>query len=107
RALRGGGRLGGGRQRAGRGPLGVRRRRADLRRVVGGGRPPAPDGGGGGARLPLVRRLAPTAAVVALGLGALFSIGILWVRDVLHASDPEFGLLVACFGVAAAGALGG
>jgi MFS family permease len=57
-------------------------------------------------RLPLVRRLAPTAAVVALGLGALFSIGILWVRDVLHASDPEFGLLVACFGVGAAGGLG-
>lgn len=57
-------------------------------------------------RLPLVRQLAPTAAVVALGLGALFSIGILWVRDVLHASDPEFGVLVACFGVGAAGGLG-
>ncbi|HKE77516.1 MAG TPA: MFS transporter [Acidimicrobiales bacterium] len=68
------------------------------------------DGAEGGfraaLRLPLVRRLAPTAAAVALGLGALFSIGILWVRDVLHASDPEFGLLVACFGVGAAGGLG-
>ena len=68
------------------------------------------DGPGGGfraaLRLPVVRRLAPTAAVVALGLGALFSIGILWVRDVLHASDPEFGLLVACFGVGAAAGLG-
>jgi predicted MFS family arabinose efflux permease len=56
-------------------------------------------------RLPLVRRLAPVAAVVAFGLGALFSIGIVWVNDVLDASDTEFGLLVACFGVGAAGGL--
>jgi dTMP kinase len=53
-------------------------------------------------RLPLVRRLAPVAAVVAFGLGALFSIGIVWVRDVLGATDTEFGLLVACFGLGAA-----
>jgi MFS family permease len=56
-------------------------------------------------RLPIVRRLAPMAAVVAFGLGALFSIGIVWVNDVLDASDTEFGLLVACFGVGAAGGL--
>ncbi len=56
-------------------------------------------------RLPIVRRLAPVAAVVAFGLGALFSIGIVWVNDVLGASDTEFGLLVACFGVGAAGGL--
>jgi MFS family permease len=56
-------------------------------------------------RLPLVRRLAPVAAAVAFGLGALFSIGIVWVTDVLHASDTEFGLLVACFGVGAAAGL--
>jgi predicted MFS family arabinose efflux permease len=56
-------------------------------------------------RLPIVRRLAPVAAVVAFGLGALFSIGIVWVNDVLDASDTEFGLLVACFGVGAAGGL--
>lgn len=56
-------------------------------------------------RIPLVRRLAPVAAVVAFGLGALFSIGIVWVREVLHATDTEFGLLVACFGVGAAGGL--
>lgn len=56
-------------------------------------------------RLPLVRRLAPVAAAVAFGLGALFSIGIVWVNDVLHASDTEFGLLVACFGVGAAAGL--
>jgi predicted MFS family arabinose efflux permease len=56
-------------------------------------------------RLPIVRRLAPVAAVVAFGLGALFSIGIVWVNDVLDATDTEFGLLVACFGVGAAGGL--
>jgi predicted MFS family arabinose efflux permease len=56
-------------------------------------------------RLPLVRRLAPVAAVVAFGLGALFSIGIVWVNEVLDASDTQFGLLVACFGVGAAGGL--
>jgi predicted MFS family arabinose efflux permease len=56
-------------------------------------------------RLPLVRRLAPVAAAVAFGLGALFSIGIVWVNDVLNASDTEFGLLVACFGVGAAAGL--
>jgi MFS family permease len=56
-------------------------------------------------RLPLVRRLAPVAAVVAFGLGALFSLGIVWVREVLHADDTQFGLLVACFGVGAGGGL--
>jgi predicted MFS family arabinose efflux permease len=56
-------------------------------------------------RLPLVRRLAPVAAVVAFGLGALFSIGIVWVNEVLDATDTEFGLLVACFGVGAAAGL--
>jgi MFS family permease len=56
-------------------------------------------------RLPLVRRLAPVAAVVAGGLGALFSLGVVWVHDVLDATDTEFGLLVACFGVGAGGSL--
>jgi MFS family permease len=56
-------------------------------------------------RMPLVRRLAPVAGVVAAGLGALFSLGVVWVRDVLGASDTEFGLLVACFGVGAGGSL--
>ncbi|HEX5365430.1 MAG TPA: MFS transporter [Acidimicrobiales bacterium] len=68
------------------------------------------EGGGGGRfldalRLPIVRRLAPMAAVVAFGLGALFSIGIVWVREVLGATDIQFGLLVACFGVGAGGGL--
>ena len=56
-------------------------------------------------RIPLVRRLAPVAAAVAIGLGALFSLGIVWVRDVLGASQTQFGLLVACFGVGAGIAL--
>jgi MFS family permease len=56
-------------------------------------------------RLPLVRRLAPVAGVVAGGLGALFSLGVVWVHDVLGASDTQFGLLVACFGVGAGGSL--
>jgi MFS family permease len=56
-------------------------------------------------RLPLVRRLAPVAACVAFGLGALFSIGIVWVQEVLDATDTQFGLLVACFGVGAGGGL--
>lgn len=56
-------------------------------------------------RLPIVRRLAPMAAVVAFGLGALFSLGIVWVREVLGATETQFGLLVACFGVGAGGGL--
>jgi MFS family permease len=56
-------------------------------------------------RLPLVRRLAPVAGVVAGGLGALFSLGVVWVHDVLGATDTQFGLLVACFGVGAGGSL--
>jgi MFS family permease len=56
-------------------------------------------------RLPLVRRLAPVAACVAFGLGALFSIGIVWVQDVLDATETQFGLLVACFGVGAGAGL--
>jgi MFS family permease len=56
-------------------------------------------------RLPLVRRLAPVAAGVSFGLGALFSIGIVWVREVLDATETQFGLLVACFGVGAGAGL--
>lgn len=68
-------------------------------------------GGGDGDRfldalkLAPVRSLAPVAAVVAFGLGALFSLGVVWVRDVLEATNTQFGLLVACFGVGAGGGL--
>jgi dTMP kinase len=52
--------------------------------------------------IPLVRAVMPATIAVALGLGALFSLGIAFVRTVLHASDAEFGVLVALFGVGAA-----
>jgi MFS family permease len=53
-------------------------------------------------RIPLVRAVMPAVLSVALGLGALFSLGIVFVHDVLHASDAEFGVLIALFGVGAA-----
>jgi dTMP kinase len=53
-------------------------------------------------RIPLVRAVMPAAGAVALGLGALFSLGIVFVREVLGASDTEFGGLIALFGVGAA-----
>jgi predicted MFS family arabinose efflux permease len=52
--------------------------------------------------IPLVRAVMPATIAVALGLGALFSLGIAFVRTVLNASDAEFGVLVALFGVGAA-----
>ncbi len=55
--------------------------------------------------IPLVRAVLPATVAVALGLGALFSLGIEFVRTVLHASDAEFGVLVSLFGVGAAGGL--
>jgi MFS family permease len=56
-------------------------------------------------RIPLVRAVMPAALSVALGLGALFSLGIVFVHDVLGASDAEFGVLIAMFGVGAAAGL--
>jgi MFS family permease len=52
--------------------------------------------------IPLVRAVMPALLAVAVGLGALFSLGIVFVRDVLDASDAEFGVLIALFGVGAA-----
>ena len=51
------------------------------------------------ARIPLVRSILPATAAVALGLGALFSLGLSLVREELVASDLEFGVLIAIFGV--------
>jgi MFS family permease len=89
-------------------PAAASGRSPDARRAGGapasGGTPGVPPAGGrfvDALRLPVVRRLAPVAAVVAFGLGALFSLGIVWVREVLGATDTQFGLLVACFGVGA------
>jgi predicted MFS family arabinose efflux permease len=56
-------------------------------------------------RLPLVRAVMPATIAVALGLGALFSLGIAFVRTVLDASNAEFGWLIALFGVGAAAGL--
>ncbi|HEX2384782.1 MAG TPA: MFS transporter [Acidimicrobiales bacterium] len=57
-------------------------------------------------RIPLVRMvMTPTAAIV-LALGSLFSLGVVYVRDVLGASDTQFGLMIALFGVGAAIGLG-
>jgi hypothetical protein len=44
----------------------------------------------------------PGTAVIALGLGALFSLGVVFVQDVLNAGPVGFGTLVALFGVGAA-----
>ena len=52
-------------------------------------------------RIPLVRAVMPATVAIALGLGALFSLGIEFVRKVLHASNAEFGVLIALFGVGA------
>ena len=56
-------------------------------------------------RLPLLRAVGPAALIAALGIGSLFSLGIVFVRDVLGASNTEFGVLVILFGVGAAGGL--
>jgi MFS family permease len=52
-------------------------------------------------RLPVVRSVGPAALVTALGLGALFSLGVVFVSDVLGASTLEFAVLIALFGVGA------
>ncbi|MFA1544983.1 MFS transporter [Actinomadura chokoriensis] len=52
-------------------------------------------------RLPVVRGVLPGVAVVALGLGALFSLGVVFVRNTLSAGPVGFGALVVLFGVGA------
>ncbi|WP_433467475.1 MFS transporter [Spirillospora sp. CA-128828] len=52
-------------------------------------------------RLPVVRAVLPGIAVVALGLGALFSLGVVFVKNVLDAGAVGFGVLVVLFGVGA------
>jgi dTMP kinase len=52
-------------------------------------------------RLPIVRSVGPAALVTALGLGALFSLGVVFVNEVLGASTLEFAVLIALFGVGA------
>jgi MFS family permease len=57
-------------------------------------------------RLPIVRSVGPAALVTALGLGTLFSLGVVFVGEVLGASTLEFAVLVALFGVGAGAGLG-
>jgi MFS family permease len=57
-------------------------------------------------RMPIVRAVGPAALVTALGLGTLFSMGVVFVQDVLGASTFQFGVLVALFGIGAGGGLG-
>lgn len=57
-------------------------------------------------RIPDVRAILPATVVVAVGLGALFSLGIVFVRSVLGASNTAFSILIALFGVGAAVGLG-
>ncbi|HEX7095477.1 MAG TPA: hypothetical protein VF183_06310, partial [Acidimicrobiales bacterium] len=51
--------------------------------------------------IPLVRAVLPAAATAAIGLGSLFSLGIVFVREVLDANDAQFGVLIALFGIGA------
>src|SRR4051794_35974616 len=52
--------------------------------------------------IPLVRTVLPAVITVTIGVGALFSVGVTFVRHVLHAGQGEFVALIACFGVGAA-----
>ena len=58
-------------------------------------------------RLPIVRSVGPAALVTALGLGTLFSLGVVFVSEVLGASTLEFAVLIALFGVGAGLGLAG
>jgi predicted MFS family arabinose efflux permease len=57
-------------------------------------------------RIPMVRRMMGPTVTVSLGIGTLFSIGIVFVRQVLRASNTEFGVLIALFGLGAGVGLG-
>jgi MFS family permease len=57
-------------------------------------------------RIPLVRMVITPVAAIVLALGSLFSLGVVYVREVLNASDTQFGLLIALFGIGAAIGLG-
>ncbi len=52
-------------------------------------------------RIPLVRSVIWVTCAVALGLGALFPLGIALVREELEANTQQFGLLVMMFGIGA------
>ncbi len=80
------------------------------RRMVEGWPPTVPAEAEGGFleafRFPLLRAILPATLTVAMGVGTLFSVGIVFVRETLAASDAEFGALVVLFGIGAAAGLG-
>jgi predicted MFS family arabinose efflux permease len=55
--------------------------------------------------IPLVGQVLPAALAASVGIGALFSLGVVFVQDVLGASDAQFGTLIALFGLGAVGGL--
>jgi dTMP kinase len=57
-------------------------------------------------RIPMIRAVVPATLTAALGVGALFSLGVVFVRDLLGATDAQFGAMIALFGVGAAAGLG-
>jgi dTMP kinase len=57
-------------------------------------------------KLPLVRAVMPATVVISVGLGTLFSLGVVYIRDVLGTNDAEFGVLIVLFGVGASIGLG-
>jgi predicted MFS family arabinose efflux permease len=70
---------------------------------------PATDAAGGTLRdafgIPLVMQVLPAALAASVGIGALFSLGVVFVQDVLGASTAEFGVLIALFGLGAVAGL--
>lgn len=58
------------------------------------------------ASIPLVRSALIPIAAVAAGLGAVFSVGIVFVQDTLGAGDFDFALLIILFGAGALLGLG-
>ncbi len=52
-------------------------------------------------RIPLVRSVLPATIGAVTGIGVLFSLGVVFVQDVLSASNTQFGVLIALFGVGA------
>ena len=83
-------------------------------RVLGPSRAPAAGGRDGArrglwagiaaaVRLPIVRAVLPATITAVIGVGALFSLGMVFVREVLHASTAQFGVMVALFGVGGVG----
>ncbi len=77
------------------------RNRAGDARAAPGDTSPAPGKLRDAWSIPLVRMILPATAAAAVGLGALFSLGIKLVQEELKASDIEYGVLIVLFGVGA------